>query len=117
MELTCEQCGYTNEAVAFAYVCKIGILPTGVDELRRCPQCGARVFLVMADKLEEEEERMRELCRLLAAIPVNSPQYLLKEARDIIGKLSAMNMRWNIPEVDELIARRQRELGLGMRRS
>lgn len=116
MELTCQECGYTGEVVAFHYVCKIGILPTGGDEMRQCPQCGARVFLVMADKLEEEEEQMRGLCRLLEAIPVNSPEYLLREASEIIRKLSVMNMRWNIPEIEDFVARRQRELGLGMRR-
>jgi hypothetical protein len=116
MELTCQECGYTGETVAFYYVCKIGILPMGADEMRQCPQCGARVPLVMADKLEEEEEQIRELCSLLEAIPVNSPEYLLKEASEIIRKLSAMNMRWNIPELEDFLARRQRELGLGMRR-
>ncbi|GAG07528.1 unnamed protein product, partial [marine sediment metagenome] len=33
MELTCQECGYIDEAVEFGYICKIGILPTGVDEL------------------------------------------------------------------------------------
>jgi hypothetical protein len=116
MELTCEECGYTDEAVAFYYVCKIGILPMGGDEMRQCPQCGARVLLVMADKLEEENEQIGELCSLLEAIPANSPEYLLKEASEIIRKLSVMNMRWNIPELEDFVARRQRELGLGMRR-
>ena len=117
MELTCQQCGYTDEALTFRYVCKIGILPTGGDEMRQCPQCGARVFLVMADKLEEEEEQIGELCSLLAAIPENSPDLLLKEAQEIIRKLSAINLRWNIPQLDEFLAQRQRELGLGMRRN
>lgn len=116
MELKCQQCGYTDEALTFPYVCKIGILPTGVDELRRCPKCGAKVFLVMADKLEEEEEEIRELCRRLAAIPGNSPEFLLKEASGIIRKLSAMNMRWGIDELEDFITQRQRELGLGLRR-
>ena len=116
MELTCQQCGYVDEALAFPYVCKIGILPTGVDELRKCPKCGARVSLVMADKLEEEEEQMREMCRRLAAIPGNSPAFLLKEASEIIRKLSAMNLRWNIVELEDFITQRQRELGLGLRR-
>ena len=115
MELTCQECGYTDESVAFNYVCKIGILPTGGDEMRRCPHCGARVLLIMADKLEEEEEQIEELCRWLEAIPVNSPEYVLKEAREIIRKLSAMNLRWNVSQLDDFLARRQKELGLGMR--
>ena len=115
MELTCQECGYTDEAVLFKYICKIGILPTGVDELRRCPICGAKVFLVMAEKLEEEEERIRVLCQQLAAIPGNSPDFMLREARDIIRKLSGINMRWNIPELDDFISQRQRELGLGLK--
>ena len=117
MELTCHECGYTDEALEFGYICKIGILPTGVDEMRRCPRCGAKVFLVMAEKLEEEEEQMRELSRRLAAIPRNSPEFMLKEAREIIRKLNGINMRWNIPELDDFISQRQRELGLGLRRN
>lgn len=115
MELTCQECGYTDEAVVFRYICKIGILPTGVDEMRRCPRCGAKVFLVMAEKLEEEEEQIRELSRQLAAIPGNSPEFMLREAREIIRKLSGINMRWNIPELDDFISQRQRELGLGLK--
>lgn len=115
MELVCQQCGYTDEAVEFGYICKIGILPTGVDELRRCPRCGANVFLVMAEKLEEEEEQMRELSRQLAAIPGNSPEFMLKEAREIIRKLNAINLRWNIAALDDFINQRQKELGLGLK--
>jgi len=117
MELTCQDCGYTDEAVIFGYICKIGILPTGGDELRRCPRCGAKVFLVMADKLEEEAEQMKELSRQLAAIPGNPPEFMLREARDIIRKLNGINLRWNIPELEDFIGQRQRELGLGLRRN
>jgi D-mannonate dehydratase len=69
----------------------------------------------MAEKLEEEEEQIRELSRQLAAIPGNSPEFMLREAREIIRKLSGINMRWNIPELDDFISQRQRELGLGLK--
>lgn len=40
----------------------------------------------------------------------------MDEAREIIRQLGAMNLRWNIQALDDFIAERQRELGVGMRR-
>ncbi len=55
---------------------------------------------------------MRELSQRLAAISRSSSDAELAEARDIIGRLRAMNLRWNVPKLTEFIKSRQRELFL-----
>ena len=84
--------------------------------MRACPVCKARCILHKAEALEDEDERMKALSRRLADIPPSAPDLMLDEAREIIRQLNALNMRWNITELDDFITQRQRELGIGMRR-
>ena len=53
---------------------------------------------------------MKELSRRLAAIPRTKDPALLEEARGIITKLHSMNLRWNIPELQQFLLKRQKEL-------
>ena len=55
---------------------------------------------------------MQWLSERLASIPPDAPQDMKDEARAIIVKLSGWNMRWNIPELDDFLTQRQKELGL-----
>ena len=55
---------------------------------------------------------MRELSRKLDGIPDSPSETELAEARQIIARLSAMNLRWNIAGLKEFIKTRQRELFL-----
>ncbi|MDY6834076.1 MAG: hypothetical protein SVY53_04670 [Chloroflexota bacterium] len=117
MNITCYKCGYTSEVGEFKYLCFTGCPACGASELRECPKCGTHAILHKAEALDDEEEQMKELSKRLAAIPANSPDFMLEEAREIIAKLSAFNLRWNIPALDEFISERHRELGLGQRHS
>jgi len=85
--------------------------------LRTCPECSERVLLHKPELLDNEDEMMKDLSIRLARITVDSPDYLLDEAKSIIRQLGAYNMRRNITALDEFIAERQRELGIGMRRN
>ena len=60
----------------------------------------------------DEEEQMQYLSERLASIPLGAPPGMIDEAREIIIKLSGWNMRWNIPELDDFLTQRQKELGL-----
>ncbi|MDY6918324.1 MAG: hypothetical protein SVP26_10345 [Chloroflexota bacterium] len=84
--------------------------------MRTCPKCSARVVLHKAEALEDEEEVMKALSRRLVEITPDGTDVEMDEAREIIRQLGAMNLRWNIQALDEFIAERQRELGVGMRR-
>lgn len=53
---------------------------------------------------------MKELSKRLATITKGSEEIRLKEAKAIISRLRAMNMRWNIMALDQFLTRRQREL-------
>jgi len=75
------------------------------------------VLLHKPELLDNEDEMMKELSIRLARIKVDSPDYLLEEAKSIIRQLSAYNMRRNIAALDDFIGERQRELGIGMRRN
>lgn len=83
--------------------------------MRTCPQCQERVLLHKPELLENQDELMKELSIRLCRIQADSPDHLLEEAKSIIRQLSAYNMRRNIPELDDFIAERQRELRLGLR--
>lgn len=83
--------------------------------MRTCPECRERVLLHKPELMENEDELMKELSIRLIRITADSPDYLLDEAKSIIRQLGAYNMRRNIPELDEFIIDRQRELGLGLR--
>jgi hypothetical protein len=63
-----------------------------------------------AEALENEDEQMRELSKRLAAIPKGAGEIRLKEAKVIISKLRAMNLRWNIDSLDHFLLQRQKEL-------
>ncbi|MEE9420763.1 MAG: hypothetical protein V3W43_14885 [Desulfatiglandaceae bacterium] len=60
--------------------------------------------------MENEDEQMKELSKRLAAIPRGAEEVRLKEAKVIISRLRAMNMRWNIEPLDRFLTQRQREL-------
>lgn len=84
--------------------------------MRTCPNCGKRNVLHKAEALDDEEEVMKALSRRLVEIQPGASDVELDEAREIVRQLSAFNMRWNIEALDDFIAERQRELGVGMRR-
>jgi len=75
------------------------------------------VLLHKPELLDNEDEMMKDLSIRLARITADSPDYLLDEAKSIIRQLGTYNMRRNITALDEFIAERQRELGIGMRRN
>ena len=75
------------------------------------------MLLHKPELLDNEDEMMKDLSIRLARITVDSPDYLLDEAKSIIRQLGTYNMRRNITALDEFIAERQRELGIGMRRN
>ena len=64
----------------------------------------------MADGLETEHDVMKDLSKRLSSISKTDGPSLLDEAREIISKLKKSNLRWNIPELDDFINERQREL-------
>lgn len=53
---------------------------------------------------------MRELSKRLATISKGDGDIRLKEARVIISKLRAMNLRWNIDSLDRFLLERQKDL-------
>jgi hypothetical protein len=53
---------------------------------------------------------MKELSKRLATITKGSDEVRLKEAKVIISRLRAMNMRWNIEALNQFLTRRQKEL-------
>ena len=53
---------------------------------------------------------MKELSKRLAAIPRDAEEVRIKEAKVIISRLRAMNMRWNIEPLDQFLTQRQKEL-------
>jgi hypothetical protein len=63
-----------------------------------------------AEALETEDEQMRELSKRLAIISKGDGDVRLKEAKVIISKLRAMNLRWNIESLDRFLLERQKEL-------
>jgi hypothetical protein len=75
-----------------------------------CPRCGAECLFSRAEALENEEEQMKELSKRLAAITKGSEEIRLKEAKAIISRLRAMNMRWNIEALNQFLTQRQKEL-------
>jgi DNA repair exonuclease SbcCD ATPase subunit len=75
-----------------------------------CPRCGTECLFSRAEALENEEEQMKELSKRLAAITKGSEEIRLKEAKAIISRLRAMNMRWNIESLNQFLTQRQREL-------
>ena len=75
-----------------------------------CPRCGTECLFSRAEALENEEEQMKELSKRLAAIPRGSEEIRLKEAKAIISRLRAMNMRWNIESLNQFLTQRQKEL-------
>lgn len=60
--------------------------------------------------MENEDDQMKELSKRLAAISKEQGPMRLKEAKVIITKLRGMNMRWNIPQLNEFLTQRQRDL-------
>ena len=110
MDLTCNKCGFTADYLEFAYLCKNGCPACGESDLRKCPKCGAECMFSRAESLEKEDVQMKELSQRLASIPRTRDKVLLKEAREIILKLRDMNMRWNIPELNQFLAQRQKDL-------
>jgi len=75
-----------------------------------CPRCGTECLFSRAEALENEEEQMKELSKRLAAITRGTEEIRLKEAKAIISRLRAMNMRWNIESLNQFLTQRQREL-------
>ncbi len=75
-----------------------------------CPRCGNETLFSRAEALENEDEQMKELSKRLATISRDSGPVRLKEAKVIIIKLRKINMRWNIPPLDNFLTQRQRDL-------
>ena len=57
---------------------------------------------------------MKELSVKLASIQNDADETLLKEAKNILVELRRANQRWNIPELDDFLNQRQRELKIGV---
>ncbi|MBE0480280.1 MAG: hypothetical protein IBX68_04810 [Dehalococcoidia bacterium] len=112
MDLQCRICGYKDDYMEFAYLCKNGCPACGESDLRRCPACGAECVFSRAESLEEESEQIGELCARLAAITREAGPESLKEGRQLLSRLYNMNLRWNDPELEKFITRRQKELFL-----
>ncbi len=110
MNMTCHKCGYTDQYLEFAYLCKNGCPACGESDLRRCPKCGAECVFSRAEALEDEDVKMQELSERLAAINSASGPDGLNEAKQIILQLRSMNLRWNMPELDMFLKKRQKEL-------
>ncbi len=110
MDMTCHKCGYRADFLEFPYLCKNGCPACGESDLRRCPQCGAECVLSRAECLEDEEDLMAGLAKRLAAIPRTRDERLKREAADLIARLSGMNLRWNIPHLQDFLKQRQRDL-------
>jgi predicted nucleic acid-binding Zn-ribbon protein len=110
MDITCHKCGHTADHLEFTYLCKNGCPACGESDLRRCPRCGAECVFSRAESLENEEQQMEELSRRLAAILRTNDPAVRSEAKELIARLSEMNKRWNIPQLQEFIMVRQREL-------
>lgn len=53
---------------------------------------------------------MKELSKRLSSIPRGADEVRMKEARAIISRLRAMNMRWNIEPLAQFLTQRQKEL-------
>ena len=75
-----------------------------------CPSCGTETLFSRAEALENEDEQMKELSKRLAVIKKDQGAVRLREAKVIITKLRQMNMRWNIPQLDEFLKERQKQL-------
>ncbi|SHJ80309.1 MULTISPECIES: hypothetical protein [Desulfatibacillum] len=110
MEFTCHQCGYKDDHEEFKYLCRNGCVACGESDLRECPKCGAQVMFSRALALETEDVRMRELCQELSEIPKSEDPAVQQKAMEIIGSLRRMNERWNIPQLNDFIKQRSREL-------
>jgi len=110
MDLTCHKCGFKADYLEFAYLCKNGCPACGESDLRTCPRCGARCVFSRAESLEEEDILMDELAGRLSKIPRTQDPLLKEEARAIIAKLEAMNMRWNIQGLHDFLKQRLKEL-------
>lgn len=110
MDMTCHKCGFKADFLEFPYLCKNGCPACGESDLRRCPQCGAECVFSRAESLEDEEALIDKLAKRLAAIPKSQDKRLKEEAFAIITQLRDMNLRWNIPHLQDFLKRRQREL-------
>ncbi|MFO7965606.1 MAG: hypothetical protein R6U50_16900 [Desulfobacterales bacterium] len=60
--------------------------------------------------MENEDEQMKELSKRLAVIQKEDDPVRLREAKAIITKLQQMNIRWNIPQLDDFLKQRQKDL-------
>jgi hypothetical protein len=112
MDLTCHKCGFKADYLEFTYLCANGCPACGESDLRRCPQCGAECVFFRSEALEDEEIQMGELAYRLWNIGKTSDAEVLKEARQIISKLSEMNLRWNLGGLSKLLIEKQKELFL-----
>lgn len=75
-----------------------------------CPGCGTELLFSRAEALENEDEQMKELSKRLAVIQKEDDPVRLREAKAIITKLQQMNIRWNIPQLDDFLKQRQKDL-------
>ena len=53
---------------------------------------------------------MKDLSKKLTSVLKNDDPSALDEAKEIIKKLRKINRRWNIPELDDFLNKRQQEL-------
>ncbi len=111
MKMSCPKCGYTGDVLEFEYLGKGGCPACGSIDVRKCPKCGSICLHDKGEALEREEEYMRELSLRLASLKPSNPEEL-EEAKNIIRELRAINLRWNIRELDEFLDYQERRLGL-----
>lgn len=114
MKMTCDGCGYTSDFAEFQYIGAPGSgWGTRCNELRECPRCGTQTVFSRPDALELEDMEMKDLSKELMAIPKDADKTLMKKAKEIILRLRRVNQRWNIPELDEFLNQKQKELRIG----
>ena len=78
-----------------------------------CPRCGTQNIFSRPEALDQEEDEMKELSKELMAIPRDADKDLMKKAKEILIKLRRANQRWNIPELNEFLNQKQKELRIG----
>jgi hypothetical protein len=110
MEMTCHQCGFTDDYQVFEYLCKNGLAACGESDLRRCPRCGTNCVFSRAESLYIEQDQLESLSRELSRFQKSDPPDILEKARKLIIHLQNMNKRWNIEGLERFLRQRQKEL-------
>jgi hypothetical protein len=78
--------------------------------VRECPRCGHECLYTSAEGLEVEHSVMKDLSMKLTSVSKTDDPSALDEAKETLKKLRKINRRWNIPELDDFLNKRQKEL-------